>query len=118
MRRRGVERSVEVQVGPLGGFDLRPTRLFLWLGEEREGRERIVSLGSAPRNLRIPRRERELETRGVRVRSLGNPLMTVALAGVHAARTVVRERAAIADGAASESGSADPASAPARRSPD
>jgi hypothetical protein len=118
VRRRGVERSVEVQLGPLGGFDLRPTRVFLWVGEEREGRERIVSLGSAPRSLRIPRRERELETRGVRVRSLGNPLMTVALAGVHVARRVARERAAIAGPAPTEPGSADRASAPARRSPD
>ncbi len=92
VRVRGVERSVEVQLGPLGGFDLRPTRLFLWGGGEREGRERVVSLGSAPRNLRIPRRERELRAGAVRVRSLGNPLMTVALAGVHTARKLARER--------------------------
>src|SRR5215210_2349492 len=32
---RGVERTFEVQVGALGGFELRPTRCFLWLGEER-----------------------------------------------------------------------------------
>jgi hypothetical protein len=92
VRRRGVERSVEVQLGPLGGFDLRPTRLFLWGGGERHGRERVVSLGSAPRNLRIPRREREVQAGSVRVRSLGNPVMTVVLAGVHTARKVARER--------------------------
>ena len=118
VRRRGVERSVEVQLGPLGGFELRPTRIFLWAGDERAGRERIVSLGSAPRNLRIPRREREVETRGVRIRSLGNPLMTVALAGVHVARRVARERAALAEATPSESESADRASAPAGRSAD
>jgi hypothetical protein len=91
VRRRGVERSVEVQLGPLGGFELRPTRLFLWGGDARE-RQRIVSLGSAPRNLLIPRREREVRAGSVRVRSLGNPVMTVALAGVHAARRLAAER--------------------------
>jgi hypothetical protein len=69
-RVRGVERSFEVQLGPLGGFDLRPTRFFVWSGAEREGRER------------------ELRAGAVRVRSLGNPLMTAALAGVHAARKI------------------------------
>jgi hypothetical protein len=91
-RVRGVERSVEVQLGPLGGFDLRPTRFFLWTGETREGRERIVSLGSAPRSLLIPRREHELRAGIVRVRSRGNPLMTLALAGVHAAKKLSSER--------------------------
>jgi hypothetical protein len=118
VRRRGVERSVEVQLGPLGGFDLRPTRIFLWAGDERKGRERIVSLGGAPRSLRIPRRQREIETGGVHVRSLGNPLMTVALAGVHAARRIARQRGAIGEAGSTEPGSAGPASAPARRSPD
>lgn len=93
VRVRGVERSLEVQLGPLGGFDLRPTRFFLWAGATREGQERIVSLGSAPRSLLIPRRERELRAGAVRVRSLGNPLMTVALAGVHVAKKLSDERA-------------------------
>ena len=92
VRRRGVERSLEVQVGPLGGFDVRPTRIFLWGGAERAGRERIVPLGSPPRNLRLPRREREVQAGAVRVRALGNPLMTVALAAAHVARTIARER--------------------------
>jgi len=92
VRRRGVERSVEVQLGPLGGFDLRPTRLFVWAGAERAARERVVSLDSPPRNLLIPRREREIQAGAVRVRSLGNPVMTAALAGVYAARKIARER--------------------------
>jgi hypothetical protein len=90
-RVRGRERSLEIQVGGLGGFEVRPTRFFLWSGEEREGRERVVSLGSPPRSLTLPRRERELRAGSVRVRSLGNPLMTVALAGVHAVRRTVQE---------------------------
>ena len=92
VRRRGVERSVEVQVGVLGGFEVRPTRVFVWGGSARAGRERVVSLGSPPRSLLIPRREREVHAGAVRVRSLGNPLMTVALAGVHVARTIAKER--------------------------
>ena len=105
---------MEVQLGPLGGFEVRPTRVFLWGGDRHEGRERIVSFGSPPRNLRVPRREREVEARGVRVRALGNPLMTVALAGVHVARRLAGERERLASG----SESAGPGSAPARRSRD
>ena len=85
-RVRGVERSLEIQVGSLGGVDLRPTRCFVWIGSERAGGERLVSLGSAPRSLLVPRRRRELRAGAVRVTSLGNPLMTIALAGVHATR--------------------------------
>jgi hypothetical protein len=89
-RVRGVERSLQVQLGALGGFDLRPTRFFLWTGEEREGNERVLPLGSAPRSLLIPRRPREIDAGPVHVKTLGNPLMTVALAGVHAARRLRR----------------------------
>lgn len=89
---RGAERSFEIQLGGLGGFELRPTRIFLWSGEEREGRERIVSLGSEPRSLDMERHERELHAGGLHVRSLGNPLMTIALAGVHAARKALAQR--------------------------
>ena len=89
---RGRERSLEIQVGGLGGFEVRPTRFFLWSGGKREGRERIVSLGTAPRSLTLPRREREVRAGSVRVRSLGNPVLTMALASVHAVRKVVDER--------------------------
>jgi hypothetical protein len=93
-RVRNVERSLEVQVGGVGGFDLRPTRFFVWAGADRSGQERVVSLGSAPRSLRIPRRRRELRAGAVRVTSLGNPLMTLALAGIHAARRLKDEKGA------------------------
>jgi hypothetical protein len=89
-RVRGRERSLEIQIGGLGGLEVRPTRFFLWSGKEREGRERVLSLGSAPRSLTLPRREREVRAGSVRVRSLGNPLMTVALAGVHAVRRAAK----------------------------
>ena len=84
-RVRGVERSLQVRLGELGGFELRPTRVFLWSGE-RERNERVLPLGSAPRSLEIPRRPRELHAGAVEVRTLGNPLLTIALAGVHAVR--------------------------------
>ncbi len=94
---RGAERAFEVRLGTLGGFELRPTRLFVWSGEEREATQRVVSLGREPRSLDIPRRETELKAGALEVRSLGNPLMTIALAGVHALRR-------LADGASSEPG--------------
>jgi hypothetical protein len=82
----GVERSLEIRVGGLGGFELRPTRFFVWTGGEREENQRILSLGLAPRPLVIPRRPRSVQAGNVEVRTLGNPLMTLALASVHAAR--------------------------------
>ena len=85
-RVRGVERSLRVQVGGLGGLEVRPTRVFLWGGAERGPSQRVLPLGSAPRSLEIPRRPREVRAGAVEVRTLGNPLMTLALAGVHAAR--------------------------------
>jgi hypothetical protein len=91
-RVRGAERSLEIQLGRLGGVEVRPTRFFVWSGEERAERERVLSLGRAPRNLLIPRRRRELRAGSVRVRSLGNPLMTIALAGIHAARRLRAEK--------------------------
>jgi len=93
------ERALEVQLGALGGIEVRPTRIFLWGGAEREGHERLVSLGRAPTNLVDEGTDRELRAGSVRVRSLGNPFLTVALAGVHAARKV-------RSGRPSESGSA------------
>ena len=86
----GFERSFEVRVGGLGGFELRPTRVFVWAGDERNGNERILPLGSAPRSLTIPRRPRERQAGALELRTLGNPLLTIALAGVHAARTLRR----------------------------
>jgi hypothetical protein len=90
-RIRGAERSFQVQLGGLGGFELRPTRVFVWAGGERAGQERILPLGGPPRSLTIPRRPRELHAGVIEVRTLGNPIMTIALASVHAARTLSRK---------------------------
>jgi hypothetical protein len=86
----GVERSVEIRVGTLGGFELRPTRVFVWTGGQRDDNQRVLSLGLAPRPLVIPRRPRSVQAGSVEVRTLGNPLMTLALASVHAARRLRR----------------------------
>jgi hypothetical protein len=82
----GSERAFEVKVGALGGFEVRPTRLFVWKGAERRESERLVSLGEQPVGLEYPRRESTLRMGSLEVRSRGNPLMTLALAGAIAVR--------------------------------
>lgn len=83
---RGVERSLEIRVGSLGGIELRPTRLFVWKGEERAGNEQLVPIGERPAGLDYPRHETNVKAGAVSVRTIGNPLMTMALAGVIAFR--------------------------------
>jgi hypothetical protein len=100
----GRERGFEIQLGDLGGFELRPTRLFLWPGSDRETQARVLSLGRAPRNLLLPRTETEYRAGAVRMTSVGNPLMTIALAAVQTAKAVRRR------------GSSGPGSAQAGRS--
>jgi hypothetical protein len=78
----GVERSLEVKLGSLGGFELRPTRLFLWKGPERAASEKVVPIGERPAALDYERHETTTRAGGVELRALGNPLMTIALAGV------------------------------------
>jgi len=82
---RGVERSLEVKLGALGGFELRPTRLFLWKGAERED-ERLVAFGERPSGLDYERHETSTKAGSVEMRTVGNPLMTIAMAGVVAFR--------------------------------
>jgi hypothetical protein len=89
-RVRGRERGFEIQLGELGGFELRPTRLFFWPGTDREAESRVLSLGRPPRNLLLPRKESEYRAGSIRVRAVGNPLMTVALAAVQTAKAVRR----------------------------
>ena len=74
-----------MQVGGLFGVDVRPTRLFVWLGPRRRG-ERILALGTAPRISRRPRRRREIVAGPVRVSALGNPIVTLGQTGLTIAR--------------------------------
>jgi hypothetical protein len=82
----GTERAFEVKVGALGGFELRPTRVFVWTGAERASTERLMPLAERPVGLEHARRESVVQLGPVEVRSRGNPLMTVAMAGVIAFR--------------------------------
>jgi hypothetical protein len=82
----GTERALEIELGGLGGFELRPTRVFVWTGDERAGNERLVPLAERPVGLDRSRRESIVHVGPVKVRSRGNPLMTVALAGAIAFR--------------------------------
>ena len=55
---KGLERQVTVQAGRVFGLDLRPSRLFFWLGERHDHEPYIVSLERKPRVLRYPRQRR------------------------------------------------------------
>lgn len=78
---------MEVQVGPLFGVDLRPSRVFLWTGARREN-ARILPLGRPPRTLRMARRRRILSLGPLQVTMLGNPIVTLGKTGVALARVV------------------------------
>lgn len=77
---KGQERQVTVQAGDFFGFDVRPSRVFLWVGRQRDESARIVSLDRRPRVLRYPRQRRFLHVGGGEVSYLGNPLLTMTLA--------------------------------------
>jgi hypothetical protein len=77
---KGQERQVTVQAGDFFGFDLRPSRIFFWLGRGRDEQTRIASLDRKPRVLRYPRQRRFVHIGGGQVSYLGNPLVTLWLA--------------------------------------
>lgn len=93
----GEERSLEVQIGPLFGVDVRPSRVFVWTGPDRQAR-RIVPLGRPPRTMVVPRRRRQFRAGPVEVTLLGNPLLTLGQAGIAAARAARRGRREIPSG--------------------
>lgn len=86
------ERSLSFCAGGWGGTEIRPTRLFLWLGHREPGSEWILPLGSEPRLLRVPRRRRHLEFGSWRVSFLGNPLVTLGLFAVRTLRSCTLTR--------------------------
>ncbi len=88
------ERQVTVQIGRLGGFDLRPSRLFFWLGRDRDRRQRIVSYGLPPKVLRKPRRRAYVHLGGIEISYLGNPAVTVPLSLGRGLRHLWQRRAA------------------------
>ncbi|MCL5942264.1 MAG: hypothetical protein M1325_01860 [Actinobacteria bacterium] len=76
---RHQERALILSAGRWGGAEIRPTRVFLWLGPHDPDRERVLPLGLEPRLLRVPRRRRHLEVGSCRVSFLGNPAVTLTL---------------------------------------
>ena len=88
---RGQERQVAVQVGRSFGFDLRPSRLFVWAGAEREGHQRIVSLGKPPARMQAPRRRRWLKVGPAEISYLGSPAVTLPLSAWRYAQHVRRQ---------------------------
>jgi|GEM_PF-1711409 len=83
---RGQEQGFSVTVGRWGGVELRPTRVFVWLGARDLGHERVVPTGMQPRLLRSARRRRHLRIGTWHVAFLGNPAVTLGLLGLNVAR--------------------------------
>jgi hypothetical protein len=87
----GAERAFEVKLGALGGVEVRPTRVFLWKGDDRHESERLLSLADRPVGLEHERRESTIRVGQLELRSRGNPLMTLAMAGAIALRRFVED---------------------------
>ncbi|MCB0872232.1 MAG: hypothetical protein KDC36_02510 [Thermoleophilia bacterium] len=75
-----VERCVEVRIWPVGGVEVRPTRVFLWMGPSRR-LLRVVPLGGVPNPEAKPLREHVYRFGPVSARHLGNPTLTLAASG-------------------------------------
>lgn len=91
---RGQERAFSVTVGDWGGTEIRPTRVFMWIGPRERGVQRLLTTGRQPRLLRGARRRRHLHVRGLWLSYLGNPLVTLVLLGFNALRGAPTDRAA------------------------
>ena len=88
---QGRERQLSIQAGALFGVDLRPSRLFFWLGDERRGQERVVSLDRPPRVLRGQPRRRFLRLGAAEISYLGNPALTLTLSAYNYTRRVITD---------------------------
>lgn len=83
---RGQEQGLSVTAGRWGGAELRPTRVFVWLGNRDLGHERVLPTGLEPRLLRGARRRRHLRLGTWHIAFLGNPAITLGLLGLNVAR--------------------------------
>jgi hypothetical protein len=83
---RQQERALSLSAGS-GGVEVRPTRIFLWVGTRESGRQWIYPLGMEPQLLRTPRRRRHIELGSWQVSFLGNPAWTLVLFAVRLARS-------------------------------
>lgn len=105
---RDRERALALTAGRWGGAELRPTRVFVWLGDRDGGREWVLPMGAEPRLLRLSHRRRHLDLGVCHLSYLGNPAVTVGLLAFHAVRKAAdRGRAATPTGSAGPSPRAD-----------
>jgi hypothetical protein len=86
------ERRVEIQLGELGGLDVRPSRTFLWVGRRRAGHEAIVSSGEAPHVPREPKQERSVRLGELEITYAGNPGVTLPLSVYKAVSGMIKRR--------------------------
>ncbi len=83
---RGIEPALSVTAGHWGGTELRPTRIFLWLGPRDTGQKLVIPTGKEPRLLRNGRRRRHLRIGVCQITYLGNPLLTLGMLGYNVIR--------------------------------
>jgi hypothetical protein len=83
------ERGLMFQAAHWGGGELRPTRVFFWLGPTRDGREWVLSTGMPPRLFRRPRRRRHIQIGSCHLSFLGNPVFTVTLLTANSLRRLL-----------------------------
>lgn len=88
------ERRLAVQVGVLFGVDVRPSRVFVWLGGRRPGEEAILPLGGAPALPRRPLAEKTTHIGPLEVTYAGSPAVTLPLSAGRAVRQALRARRA------------------------
>jgi hypothetical protein len=80
-----------VVVDYIGGLEIRPTRVFFWIGERAPGHELMMSLDLPPKLLRSARR-RHLDLGPFHLSFLGNPLVTLGIFGVRSVRRALDRR--------------------------
>lgn len=85
---QGQERGLSVTARWVG-VELRPTRVFMWLGSRSQGHERVLPTGLEPRLLRSAHRRRHLTIGTCHIAFLGNPALTLGLLGLNVARRAV-----------------------------
>jgi hypothetical protein len=65
--------------------------VFVWKGGDRQESERLVPLADRPVGLDHERQESTIRVGQLELRSRGNPLMTLAMAGAIALRRIVED---------------------------
>lgn len=93
------ERRVAVQVGDLFGFDVRPSRTFVWIGRRVEGEEAVLSLGKAPKVLPVDTPVQSKRVGPAEITYAGSPAYTLPLSLTLTAKHLWRRHKAKRDAA-------------------